>query len=301
MLVLFLLRPAWPLRWIWISLRRILDFVALGLDFVARVTAVASQTAWRPQGRSGVSISATTPMSGASTSISSPAPASRSAGARPRRLASAWPPRTGRGPSSTGLPRWPPRNGRSGERALLGQKGVDQGVDELRLDRGHVAEEHKRARDIGRHGGKPDLAATTRGRSKIPHCEPHSTSRPASAASTDARAWPVTTITGRAWDASAASVAIRTIGLSSSFATSLVAPAPPAGAKARRLARGKHDGADPSHRARAAAGASRSPSAARRRPSRGYPRRGSASRPAPAAGPSRSRSPSATGRTPARR
>ena len=185
------------------------------------------------------------------------------------------------------------------KRVLVRQEAVDDGVDQPRLDPGHVAEEDKRARDIGRHGGKPDPQRRREAARKLRIVSPLDVK--AGERSLDRRA----RMAGH-HDYRTSLRRERCFrrhphdGLVAELRDKLGRAPTARGAKARRLARGKHDGADPSHRARAAAGASRSPSGARRPPSRGCPRRGSASRPAPAAGPSRSRSLSATGRNPAR-
>ena len=240
-------------------------------------------------------------MSGASTSTSSPglsAPISRRAPSSPSRRMAA----CEQAPAQKhriAAPAFAQRGG--GERALARKEAADQGVDELRLDPGHVAEEHERARDIAAPSPR-DRPCSEEAR-PLANCglKAIATSRPASAASTALRAWPVTTTTGRAPRRERRLRDTPHDRLAVELRDELRRVPAAAGAKARRLACGEHDGADLSHRARAAADATRSPSEGRRRPSRGCPRRGSARRPARAAEPSRSRSPWASGRSPARR
>ena len=157
---------------------RILDFVALDFGFVAPALillrglvllrwilislAAGRATSARPGDRRaaarslGVSMSTITPASGASTSTSSAAlsePISRRAPSSPsqahRRVEQASPEKHRVAPPA-------PACRRCRKRVLVRQEAVDHGVDQPRLDPGHVAEEDKRARDIGRHGGKPD-------------------------------------------------------------------------------------------------------------------------------------------------
>ena len=194
--------------------------------------------------------------------LSSPAPSdlmSRRAPSSPSRRIAAWnKPRPEARDCLAG-----PRVGRGRERALVRQEAVDQGVDEPRLDPGHVAKQHQGAGDVGRHGANDPVfsdEARPVGNSGL---KAISTPRPASAASTGLRAWPVTTTTGRAVDASAASAAIRTIGLPRSFSTSFVALAPPA-------ARNRDDGPRPERSRRPystdARGCGREPISIRRPP-----------------------------------
>ena len=119
---------------------------------------------------------------------------------------------------------------RRGERERTRREGVDQAIERRRLDSRHVAEQDERARGVG---GQSRDAGMQRGGEAAGEVGVmgEGTGKPASAASTASRAWPVTTTTGRAREASAASATWRTSGLPSSDATSFETSSPPSARK----------------------------------------------------------------------
>ena len=142
--------------------------------------------------------------------------------------------------------------------SLLRQEGVDQGVDQPRLDPRHVAEQHNRACDVGRQGGKadperggeaagkrriegePDVEARERGLDRVPRVADDDDDRTRPRRERRFRHYPHDRLAVELCDELRC---FRAAG----------------GAKARRLSRGQYDGADPSQRKREAAGARRSP------------------------------------------
>ena len=232
---------------------------------------------------------------------SSPAPSASISRRAPSSPSSASPPRTGRVRAAPGCRAGLRAIGAAASARRTRQKAVDQRVDEPRLDptacrRGGRARPRHRAASP-----KARPSATTRGRSKIPGCRRlrrqgrRAPPRPRLEHGRSRR------LPDEPWTRaplpppSARSACRRASRRASS------SPEPPAARKRDdRPAASTMAPILVTGRARLRA-YRRSPSGARRPPSRGYPRRGSAPRPAPAAGPSRSRSLSATGRNPARR
>ena len=147
---------------------------------------------------------------------------------------------------------------RCGKRPLLRQEGVNQGVDQPRLDPRHVAEQHNRAHGVGRQGGNadperggeaarkrriegdPDVEARERGLDRVPRV------------ANDDDDWtrPRRERRFRSYPHDRLAVELR---------DELRCFRAAGGAKARRLSRGQYDGADPSQRKREVAGARRSP------------------------------------------
>ena len=141
------------------------------------------------------------------------------------------PPRTSLAREARDCRAGPRCEGAAASASLLRQEGVDQRVDQPRLDPRHVAEQHNRALDVGRQGGKADperggeaarkrriegdldVEARERGLDRAPRVADDDDDR--TRASTRAPFPPT----------------IRTIGLPSSFATSFVASEPPAARK----------------------------------------------------------------------
>ena len=119
-----------------------------------------------------------------------------------------------------------------------GSKRGDQPVDHRGIDLRHVAEADDGAVGLRRHRGDAGLERGAETVGKPGLCT-NSTGKPASAASTRSRWWPVTTITGRAREASACSAAMRTSGLAADLGQKLVRPA-----HAGRAPGGEHDRGD---------------------------------------------------------
>ena len=152
------------------------------------------------------------------------ADSSRSGGARRRRLRSPASSAKKRRDHTTGLPRLPSMVGTTTSAPLLRVERRDQPVDQRGVDLRHVAEADDGAVGLRRHRRDAGLAARSRGRRRNRGLCTKVTGRPASAASTRSRWWPVTTMTGCAREASACSTAMRTSGLPPISASSLLGP-----------------------------------------------------------------------------